>query len=492
MRFLVLLVLLASALEAAPKFRITLSPTAPPASGRMFVLMAKGLQQRQRITTSFTPGETWFAAMEFAHIAPGQTITFDPDLKAYPKPFSEAPAGDWEFMALLDPDHSFASNSQDAGDVFSKVVGVKDWKGETVELLLDKVTEPRLMPKDVEGAELVEFTSPSLSTFWGRPIVMQAIVVLPPGYEKGSKKRYPVCYRVHGFGGDHRVGWRQAKAIRTEISEGKRMEMIHVFLNASLPSGHHVFADSVNNGPWGQALTTELIPYLEKKYRVVPNATARFLTGHSSGGWSTLWLQVAYPDFFGGTWPTAPDPVDFRSFTGVDASPGSKQTAYVMPDGKPNFLVRMKGVDTITMEDFVKQEEVAGPVGGQLASFDWVFSPKGPDGRPLQLFNRETGVQNPEVMEYWKRYDIRRIVEENWSTLGPKLRGKIRLVVGEQDTFHLEQAAKLLCNFLASKGREDACEFVPGRDHMDLYSDGLALRIDREMKKQYESVKKKR
>ena len=121
-----------------------------------------------------------------------------------------------------------------------------------------------------------------------------------------------------------------------------------------------------------------------------------------------------------------------------------------------------------------------------MASFDWVFSPKGPDGRPLQLFNRVTGVQNPEVMEYWKRYDIRRIVEENWTALGPKLRGKIRLVVGELDTFHLDEAAKLLCNFLASKGAEDACEFVPGRDHGDLYKDGLALRIDREMKKKYE------
>ena len=126
-----------------------------------------------------------------------------------------------------------------------------------------------------------------------------------------------------------------------------------------------------------------------------------------------------------------------------------------------------------------------------MASFDWVFSPKGPDGRPLKLFNRATGEQNPEVQQYWIRYDIRRVVEVNWDRLGPKLRGKIRLVVGSADTFHLEEAAKLFCDFLKTKGREDACEIVPDRDHSNLYQpydtykEGLALRIDQEMQQQY-------
>ena len=154
--------------------------------------------------------------------------------------------------------------------------------------------------------------------------------------------------------------------------------------------------------------------------------------------------------------------------------------------------MRDKEKEVATFEDFVKQEEVAGPVGGQIASFDWVFSPKGADGRPMPLFNRVTGKQDPAVQEYWKRYDIRRTVEENWDKLGPKLRGKIRLVVGSKDTFHLEEAAKLFCDFMNTKGREDACEIVPGRDHGDLYQpydtykEGLALRIDQEMKQQYD------
>lgn len=492
-----LLVFFFSFSEAKPLFQITLDPAIAPkgASGRLFVLMAKGVKGRSRISTSFTPGATWFAAMELEHIAPGQTVSFDPDLKAYPKPFSEAPAGEWEFMALLDPNHSFAVGGQDAGDFQSTVVGVKDWDPATaqpVALTLSSITPPRSQPKETEGIELVEFQSPMLTAFWGRPIMMQAGVVLPPDYGKRPKTRYPTVYRVHGFGGNHRAAWNQGNNIRKQMSEGKYAEMVHVFLNASFPSGHHVFADSVNNGPWGAALTTEFIPFLEKKYKLMPKPGARFLTGHSSGGWSTLWLQVAYPDFFGGTWPTAPDPVDFRSFTGIDATPGSAQLAFQKLDGKPVWLVRANGKDVATFEEFLRQEEVAGPVGGQLASFEWVFSPKGPDGRPMQLFNRVTGVQDSVVQEYWKRYDIRRIVEENWAQLGPKLLGKIRLVVGSQDTFHLDEAATMLCGFLKSKGREDACEIVPGRDHGDLYQpyetykDGLALRIDQEMKKQFE------
>jgi hypothetical protein len=268
--------------------------------------------------------------------------------------------------------------------------------------------------------------------------------------------------------------------------------MVNVFLDASFSTGHHVFADSVNNGPWGRALTEEFIPFLESKYRLIAKPYARFLTGHSSGGWSTLWLEVAYPDFFGGTWSTSPDSVTFKSFTGIDATSGSKDNAYRNADGSDKNIVRMNGKNIASVEQFIQQEEVAGPVGGQMASFDWVFSPRGPDGRPMKLFNRVTGEQDPFVQKYWERYDIKLIVERNWPTLGPKLLGKVHIVVGSMDNFHLEEAAGMFCDFLKSKGREDTCEIVPGRDHMDLYKkydtypDGLALRIAKQMQASFE------
>jgi len=273
--------------------------------------------------------------------------------------------------------------------------------------------------------------------------------------------------------------------------------MVHVYLDASFSTGHHVFADSVNDGPWGRALTEEFIPHLEKQFRLIPKTSARFLTGHSSGGWSTMWLEVNYPDVFGGTWSTSPDPVDLHSFTGIDVTPGSTQNAYRTKDGRVLNLVRMNGKEIASVEQFAKAEEVQGEYGGQFASFEWVWSPKGPDGRPMKLFNRQTGELDPFVEKAWEKYDIRKIVESNWATLGPKLLGKVHLVVGSEDTFHLEEAAIMFCRFLKSKGREDACEVVPGRDHGNLYQkyttypDGLEMRIDKEMRESFERNQKR-
>lgn len=163
-----------------------------------------------------------------------------------------------------------------------------------------------------------------------------------------------------------------------------------MLLDESSPTGTHEFADSVNNGPWGQALTTELIPYLESNYRMDAKANARFLQGHSSGGWATLWLQTRYPTLFGGTWSTSPDSSDFHDFTGPDLY-APHANLYRKPDGSPYPLVRDKGKVLATIEQFAKLEQTMGPYGGQLASFEWVFSPRGPDGRPLQNVQPRNG-----------------------------------------------------------------------------------------------------
>ena len=452
--------------------------------------MTNSAESRAQLRPSLFGEQMWMAAQEVEFLEAGRTLVFNPDARAYPGAFSSAKTDTYQFMAVLDPDHSYARSGQDAGDIYSAVVlakGLTPSETEPVQLRLSKVTPARPARADTESVKLAEFVSPALSKFWGRPITMRAGVVLPPGFVAGDSKRYPAVYHVHGFGGSHLMAWTQGAAIPAMIKEGKRFEAIHVYLDASFHTGHHVFADSANNGPWGHALTKEFIPFLEEKYHLAPAPGARFLTGHSSGGWSTLWLQVAYPDFFGGTWPTSPDPVDFRSFTGVDATPGSKQNAYRTKTGEVLNLVRRGGKNIASFDEYTKQEVVEGDYGGQIASFEWVFSPKGDDGRPMKLFNRATGEQNPAVQEAWKKYDIRRVLDENWAELGPKLRGKIHLACGSEDTFHLEEAVYMLCDFLKSKGMEDSCLIVPGRDHLNLfpshekYPDGLLGKIDGEM-----------
>jgi enterochelin esterase-like enzyme len=502
MRFILALNLSVFAFAAPLRFEITLDPAVAPhgSSGRLLVFLADAKKPREILSGGFVPGETWIAAKEVEFFAAGATIPFDADVIAYPKPFSQAAPGDYEFMALLDPDHSYARNAQDGGDLYSAVVtvrGINPADSAPVKLVISKLTPMRPKPVDTDNVKLVEFVSPMLSKFWGRTITMRAGVVLPPDYATNASKKYPTVYNVHGFGGDHTQAWRVGPSISKDIADGKLFPTVHVYLDASFSTGHHVFADSVNNGPWGRALTEELIPHLEKRFRLIPKTSARFLTGHSSGGWSTMWLEVNYPDVFGGTWSTSPDPVDLHSFTGVDVTPGSTQNMYRNKVGGPLNLVRMNGKEVASFEQFARAEEVQGEYGGQIASFEWVWSPKGPGGRPMKEFNRETGEQDPFVQEAWQKYDIRKIVENNWATLGPKLLGKLHLVVGSEDTFHLEEAAIMFCDFLKSKGREDVCEVVPGRDHMNLYQkyttypDGLSVRIDHEMKASFEKAQKR-
>ena len=249
---------------------------------------------------------------------------------------------------------------------------------------------------------------------------------------------------------------------------GKIPPMIWVMLDESCPQGTHEFADSENDGPWGTALTTEFIPYLEKTYRMDAKPTGRFLNGHSSGGWATLQLQVNYPQIFGGTWSTSPDPSDFHDFTGINLYAPSAN-AYHSADGKPYPIMRDKGKVLATFEQFSRIEAVLGPYGGQVSSFDWVFSPRATGGGPVPMFDRATGVIDPAVVQYWHdHFDLANIVETTWAQRGAMLKGRIHLFVGTADTFYLDGAAHLFEARLAKLGAEPHFTYIPDRTHFDL------------------------
>jgi S-formylglutathione hydrolase FrmB len=386
-------------------------------------------------------------------------------------------------MALLDVKHHYAYNQDSTGDPRSKVVSLKQFDpahGGLVELTLTERSAEEAIKVDAPN-EALDFVSPSLSAFWGRPIHMRGAIALPPNYA-ASQKRYPAVYWTHGFGADLRaISRHYAPAYAKSMASGELPPMIYVLLDESCPGGTHEFADSANNGPWGRALTKELIPYLEKKYRMQGRPSGRLLTGHSSGGWAALWLQVAYPTVFGGTWPTSPDPSDFRSFTGPNLRADPPQNMYRDPSGKPWPLVRMGGKEVMSVEEYARQETVLGEYGGQFSSFNWVFSPRGPDGRPERLFDAQTGVINPEVEKAWEKYDIAEVLRQNAVRLRPLLQGKIHLTVGTADTFHLDEPARLLQETMKELGIKATFTFLPGKTHFDLYKGDLGPRIGREM-----------
>jgi len=434
------------------------------------------------------------AAVEVTHLVPGGSLEFDADTMAFPKGFSMLAPGDYVMQAVLDVNHNYAYAGRGAGDLVGPVATVHlgGADGRLPALNLDRVLQARMqawkapsrMPaamreafqKSLHAAQAhaheIDFVSPALTAFWGRPIHMRGWVLLPPGYDARSTRRYPTVYQTHGFGGNLATESYTAAGVWKAMADGQMPPMIWVLLDESSPTGTHEFADSVNNGPWGTALTTELIPRLEREYRMDARASGRFLTGHSSGGWATLWLQVRYPKVFGGTWPTSPDPSDFHDFTGIDLY-APHANVYDKPDGQPYPLVRMHGKVIATFRQFAQLERVLGPYGGQMASFDWVFSPRGKDGRPEPMFNRDTGAVNPKVVDYWRdHYDIAYRIRTHWKQLKPYLNGKIHLYVGTADTFYLNGAARRLKAVMDGLGAKAAFHFLPGRSHFDMYVKG--------------------
>ncbi len=470
-------------------FRVSLAPELgkKPLSGRLLVFMTDQPEAVGMIEPSaFEPTghRVWITAVEVRDMTPGKPVDIYPDQVSYPAALPTAPAGDYQVMGLLDEDHSYAYGGADEHDLRTPVMRVEHLNPAAtmpVDLTLSEHVPP--LPSEANSGELVEFVSPSLSAFWGRPVTMRAVVALPPHYEDDPERRYPTVYWMHGFSAGMGYLRRSAGQYRALMSEGKIPEMIYVLLDAHITAGEHEFADSVNNGPWGKALTREFIPHLERRFRMAGTPGSRFVTGHSSGGWSSLWLQVTYPDFFGGTWSTSPDPPDFRDFTTVDLTRSPPENFYRKPDGSRRLFIRGEdGKEVGAWEDFAKEERTLGEYGGQVSSFEYVFSPRAQDGRAMLLFDRESGEIDPFVQKAWEKYDISRVVREEWKKLGPKLRGKIHVFVGTADTFHLESSVRLFQQTLEKLPGNDAkFTYLEGRTHFDLYKGGLTERIAKEM-----------
>jgi S-formylglutathione hydrolase FrmB len=235
-----------------------------------------------------------------------------------------------------------------------------------------------------------------------------------------------------------------------------------------------VFADSANNGPYGEALIKELIPAVERKVNALGTPAGRFVMGHSSGGWSSLWLQVRYPDFFGGVWSTAPDPVDFHDFQRINLY--ADDSMFTDPQGRLRPLARRGDEPVVWYQDFSDMEVPLGR-GEQLGSFEAVFSRRDRSGQPERVWDRKTGRIDHKVAESWKPFDIRERLEKNWKTLGPKLAGKLHVHTGGLDTFYLEGAVVRLKDTLARLGSDAIIEVVPGKDHGSLMDVQMRKRI---------------
>ncbi len=480
--FLLLLTPVSAAAQARPlEFRLAFdrNVSAQPFTGRVYVMLFKQDAKELR------PGPSWigtepFFAKDVKDWQPDQPLVLDAKALGYPVTTDKVPKATYSIQAVMDFNRGARSFSTAEGNGYSRTLR-RELDGAAsgmISLRIDQVYKAKPFV-ETERVKLVDIESKLLTAFHGRPTRLRAGVVLPRSFASEPQRRYPVVYEIPGFGGTH-FGAQQAA--QRDATNAAGVEMIYVVLDPDCRLGHHVFADSANNGPCGRALIEELIPYLEAKYRGIGSGQARFVTGHSSGGWSSLWLQVTYPDSFNGVWSTSPDPIDFRDFQRIDLT---KPDANMFLDarGEKRPLARRGGKPLLFYRPFSDMEEVMGH-GGQLASFEAVFSARGPDGRPRKLWDRTTGAIDAEVAKSWQRYDIRLILESNWKTLAPKLAGKLHVWTGGEDTFYLEGAVKLLKESLARLGSDAVVEIHPGRDH-GLRDKAIRDRIAREMAERF-------
>lgn len=497
-----------SAAEQPLVFTVTwdAATMAKPYTGRVYVMMTSA----RRATEPRMMASNWFRppvilALDVKDVAAGTPVTISsnaPGVVTFPAKAEElrqrvGPEGKLRVQAIARVSKVDPVPGTGEGDLYSEPAEVE--VGQTATLKLTKAAQRK---KFNESARIKEFTlvSPSLSAFHGFEYTMRAGLSLPVGWSEeavASGKTWPVVYSVTGFGSDHQT------VSGTARSEDFR-DCIVVVPDASNFQGHSVFADSANTGPWGRALTQELMPALETKYggpiravgadkagvveRLEASSSRRLATGVSSGGWSSLWLVVAYPDLFDSCWSHVPDPVDFRDFQQIDLT-AAGVNMYTDPQGKRRPIGRMGGNPSLWYDDFVAMERALGP-GGQIGSFEAVFSPRGSDGKPVPLFDRATGKVDPAVAKAWEPYDIRLKLEREWKQIGPKLKGKLHVYAGEEDNFYLEGAARLLKASLQELGSDAEVEIVPEMPHT-LHGAGQAKMIARMKQREAEFEKAK-
>jgi hypothetical protein len=446
-------------------------------SARVYVFLGRG---ESILEPRFGP--SWFSPQPFFAVdvdnwAPDQTVRIDARADGFPTSLDTLKPGSYAIQAVVRLNRDTHRIGNGEGNAYGPVIRAEldPRRSGRIELRVDRLVEPRIFPS-TDRIKLVELPSPILSAFHHRPIKHRAAVILPDNLDDGpAARKVPVLYIIPGFGGDHFMVRRYSDSSRFAIAK----DFIRVLLDPDCGTGHHVFADSAVNGPRGTALVEELIPYIERKYPALADPRARLLHGHSSGGWSSLWLQITHPDFFGGTWSTSPDPVDFRDFQRINIyAPGENMFRDRAGNRRP--IARSGETPTLFYDSFSRMDDVIG-WGGQLGSFEAVFSPIDHAGRPQKLWNRESGAIEPEVARAWERYDIRLVLKRDWRTLGPKLRGKLHVIMGGRDTFYLEGAVGLLKQSLAELGSDAVVEVVANRDHSTLIDAALVRRMDREM-----------
>ena len=464
---------------------------AAPVTGRLFVIFTRDDSREPRLQAGGYNQSVPFFAVDVEALAPGASAPVTASALGFPlNSLKDVPAGRYFVQALLNvytkvtPKHGKTiwvhwdqwegqKWNRSPGNLLSEVQQVTwDPASSVVKLELSKVIPPIEPSPDTRWVKRVKIQSKLLSEWWGHPVWLGATVLLPKGWEENPSQQYPAVYIQGHFGEGAPFGFNPDGKPETQESMVARLKrtsrepgyefsqawmgndfprMVAITFQHPTPWYDDSYAmNSVNQGPYGDALLTELIPYLEQKFRLVPEGRARFLTGGSTGGWEALALQIHHPDFFAGAWAMYPDAVDFSRNQMIDNYADSN--AFVPNSGPNDWMVPERhmsrseeGQAGTTVRQLARLEEVLGTKvrgGQQLQAYDAVYGPLGDDGYPKPLFNRLTGTIDKSVAQYWRDngYDLNWYLKQNWSRIGRHLSGKIRVYTGDMDNYFLNLA----------------------------------------------------
>lgn len=482
---------LAAAAEAQVRFTVVQRATESPVSGRLIlgILPIDAEEEPNDLPLWGSPNP--LLAVEVEGVAREGSVVIDEraDSVFFTPPL---PDGDYLAQARLIANRRSSSWRADPGNLYGEPVAftVADGKAE-VSLSLSELTGGWVWPGGTPVEEVV-VRSRLLSEFHGRDVMLRAGVVKPEDWS--ADRRYAVVYEVPGFGGDHRGALNVAERGRGRLGR----EAFWVVLDPESPNGHTLFADSANNGPCGRALVEELIPAIEARFNLDPRPEARLLRGHSSGGWSVLWLAINYPETFGAAWSSAPDPVDFRAFqrTNIyaDESMYARAGAGGVIEETPSMRAGQGGGSRVvmTVREENEGERILGPnqtSGQQWASWQAVFGPRDPAGHPAALYDERTGRIDPRIARAYRAYDIGHLVRTDPERYARGFFRTIRIVVGDEDNFYLNEAVELLREDLHAleprfgplEGDTHGIVIVPGTDHGSVIGSPQARAIREQM-----------
>jgi Putative esterase len=505
---LVLSLAFGQAWASSISFRITLPATEKAAvTGRVFVMIARGDDPEPRLQAGSWRSRAEIIAVDVQGLQPGQAATLDALTLGYPlKSVRELPPGDYYVQALLNVYTRFQRSDghtiwghmdQWEGQQFNRSPGnfyseighfhLDPLTGYEIRLSLDRKIATPLPPGDTNYVRHIKIQSKLLTQFWGQPIYVGATVLLPEGYDAHPNAHYPVVYEQGHFNLRAPLGFATETTPADSQPREGRISGADLYKRWTAPGFPRMIAvtfqhptiyfddsyavNSANNGPYGDALINELIPYIEEHFRTIRQPYARVLTGGSTGGWESLALQVFHPDFFGGTWTFYPDPVDFSRYQIIDIY--NDNNAFLPPNYDPPIperpLMRTpEGQTVITMRQMSQLEDVLGThgrSGQQLEAWEAVYGPVGVDGYPKPLWDKSTGKIDTAVALYMRDhdYDLRYYLEKNWVAIGPKLVGKIHVYCGDMDNFYLNLAVYRLEDFLRRANPPFGGSFEYGR-----------------------------